>query len=154
MGYKDRVYFLSENELKVHVVSLKELKVEKEVVLEIPKFYKKMPDGFYGWKKYEGSDKGFTRDIEYWKTSYSRINKVIIEGDFLVLQIRTCSENLKKFALLFYNAANFKLEKTIYTDDLLLCSRKGKYYFFAGGDPGLDDEADEFKINIYSAQIK
>ena len=64
--------------------------------------------------------------------------------------MRTCEAKLKKFALLFYNAENFKLERTIFTNDLLLGAKDGKYYFYANGDPGRDEEAEEFIIHIYS----
>ena len=149
-AYKDQVLFLVENEMKVHVVGLKDLSIKKEVNLETPGFYKKKPDEFYSPKGKTGAGKNYLSVLEHWKTSYSRINKVIVEDSFLLLQVRTCSEKLKRFALLFYNAGNFKLEKTIYTDDLLLGVKEGKYYFFAGGDPGRDEEAEDFIINVYS----
>ncbi|MFC2156107.1 hypothetical protein ACFLRB_06435, partial [Acidobacteriota bacterium] len=141
---------LAENELKVHIISTKDLRVEKEVKLEIPGFYKKMPVDFYTFKKYDKPSENYQKDIEYWQTAYSRIQKVIIEDNFLILQMRTVSDQLKKFALLFYNAENFKLEKIIFSNDLLLGARDGKYYFYANGDPGRDEEAEDFIIHIYS----
>ncbi|MCK4766736.1 MAG: hypothetical protein KAW12_31385 [Candidatus Aminicenantes bacterium] len=148
--HKKHVFFIPENELKVILISVKELEVKKEIKLEAPQFYKKMPVDFYTWKEYLKLPKNsFEIDLQKWKSAYCRINKVIIEDNYLVLQVRTRSEQLKKFALLFYNPETFKLEKTIYTDDLLLGSRNGKYYFFAGGDPAFD-EVDDFTIHIYS----
>jgi hypothetical protein len=79
---------------------------------------------------------------------YSRINYVLVSGKSLVLQIRTCNDKMKKFALLFYNAETFKLENTVFTSDLLLGAKDGKFYFAAGGDPGRDHENDELVINI------
>jgi hypothetical protein len=150
VGYKtDRVFFLKENELKVSLISSKTLDVVKEINLEVPSFYKKMPDNFYTFKKYP-QVKDYLVDLENWATGYSRISKVLVEGNYLVLQIKTCSDKLKNYALLFYNADTFKLEKTIFMDDYLLGARNGKYYFFANGDPGLDENTDECIINIYS----
>ncbi|MFC2156109.1 hypothetical protein ACFLRB_06445 [Acidobacteriota bacterium] len=154
VNYKDFVYFLPENELTVHLISLKELQVEKVVKLEIPEFYKKMPADFYAWKMYNKPNESLRKDFETWKTSYSRINKVVTADDYLVLQMRTCSDKLKKFALLFYNANTFKLEKTIFINDLLINTRDSKYYFFANGDPGRDEEAEDVKIHICSFRGK
>ncbi len=149
--YKNKVYLLIENRLHVRIISPTELKVEREVQLETPDYYKPMPKDYYAYPdKFQPiSYADLYKELDFWKTSYSRIANVLIEGHWLVIQIRTCSEKLKRFALLFYNADNFKLEQTIFTDDFLLASRDGKYYFFKNGNPCYDEEADEAVINIY-----
>ncbi|UCH97251.1 MAG: hypothetical protein JSV88_10480 [Candidatus Aminicenantes bacterium] len=147
--HDDRLFFLFENELKVYEIPLEKLEVTKEVKLEIPSFYKKMPEDFYMFKRYTNT-KDFVKDIQYWMTSYSRIINVLIEDGLLVLQLRTCKEELKKFALLFYDADSLELKKTFFIDDFLLGARKGIYYFYANGRPGLDDDIDECIINLYS----
>jgi hypothetical protein len=149
--HKDKIYFLIENRLHVRLISPTELKVEREVQLETPDYYKPMPRDHYAYpEKFQmSSSQDLFKELELWKTSYSCIVNALIEGHWLVIQIRTCSEKLKRFALLFYNADNFKLERTIFTDDFLLASRDGKYYFFKNGNPSYDEEAEEAVINIY-----
>ncbi|MGE5344107.1 MAG: hypothetical protein ACM3SY_21790 [Candidatus Omnitrophota bacterium] len=150
-GYKkDRVFFLIENELKVTLISSKTLEIVKEVPLEIPAFYKKMPEDFYTFKKYAQSGNEFHLDLETWSMGYSKITNCCTTDKHLVLQIRTCNDKLKKFALLFYNAETFKLENTVFIDDFFLGYKDGKYYFFANGDPGRDDNTDDCIINIYA----
>jgi len=153
-GFKDRLYFLPENQLKTSVISIKNLKVINTVELEKPAFYKPMPAEFYSFKRYANVGKEMIADIEHWKTSYNRITKVLTEGNYLVLQLRTCSDELKKFCLLFYNAYSLKLEKTIFIDDFLLGSKNGNYYFYANGNPSLDDDTDNCVINIYQFKQK
>lgn len=153
--YKDdRVFFLPENELKVSVISAKKLEVSKEVELEIPSFYKKMPDTFYVFKKYNNAQENFTLDLENWAMGYSRITKVVMNGDSLVVQLRTCRADMKKFALLFYSAETFKLERTVFIDDFLLGARADKFYFFANGNPGRDEDTEEIVINVYAFEKK
>jgi len=154
VGYEKHVIYLAENELKLRLISVKELSIEKEINLEIPVFYKRMPGDFYTWKDYRGNHNEYLKNLDYWRTSYSRIHKVLVEGDYLVLQMRTCDPKLKKFALLFYNADTFKLEKTVFTNDYLLGARAGRYYFFANGDPGRDEEADAFIIHVCTIEKK
>ncbi len=151
IGYKtDRVFFLAENELKVTLISAKTLEPVKEVNLEIPSFYKKMPDDFYSWNKEKQQNENFNLVLENYAMGYSGINNSLVEGKYLVVQMRTCNPKLKKFALLFYNADSFKLEETIFIDDFLLGAKDGKYYFFANGDPSRDENTYECIINIYS----
>jgi len=44
---------------------------------------------------------------------------------------------------------NFALENIIYTNDLLLAGEKDLLYFFNGGDPMVDEEANKVIINFY-----
>jgi hypothetical protein len=152
--HTDRVFVMVENELKVYVVSTKTLEIVKEVPLEIPPFYKKMPESFYAWKEYKNMISELPIDVEKWNTGYSSIQKIAVDGNYLVVQIRTPVEKMKKFALLFYHAETFKLERTVFLDDLLLDVKGGKYYCFANGNPGRDENTDECIINIYSFEEK
>jgi hypothetical protein len=153
-GYNsDRVFVMTENELKVYVIPTKTLEVSKEVQLEIPPFYKKMPESFYTWKDFI-EPKELMIAAEEWDMGYSSIQEIVVDGNYLVVQIRTPVEKMKKFALLFYNAETFKLEKTVPLDDLLLDAKDGKYYCFANGNPGRDDNTDECIINIYRFEEK
>ena len=149
-GYKNRLFFFTENELKATVISIKDLEVLNTKDLEAPGFYKPMPPDFYSNKRYSNPVREMIADIEHWKTSYTRIVKVLVEGNYLVLQLRTCDNKLKKFCLLFYNVDNLKLEKTIFIDDFLMGSKDGKYYFYANGKPSLDDDTGNCIINIYT----
>jgi len=154
-GHKSSVFLIAENELNVYEISADGLKVVKETPLEIPAFYKKMPEDFYVFKKYDDDPLGFRRDYEYWKTSYFRIENISVEDDFLVIQIRMIQDPPhKKFALLFYNADNLKLEKTVFIDDYFIGSRNGKYYFYANGNPGRDENTDKCTINVYAFEGK
>jgi hypothetical protein len=154
--YKENILFIGENELLVRIISPKSMKFERTARLTAPSFYKPMPAGNYRDKKvnrYESTQKTLQKWAD-WKTNYSRICRIAIDGDLLVLQIRTCAKDLKRFALLFYNAETFKLEDTVFTNDLLLAVKDGKYYLFANGEPTYDDEASEYIINIYRFKDK
>ncbi|MCP5105385.1 MAG: hypothetical protein GY950_18495 [bacterium] len=155
IGYKtETVFVLIENELKVHIVSSKSLEVLKTVKLEVPAFYKKMPETFYAWKRYGNGNNNFARDLEKWDMGYSSMQKAVVQNGRLVVQVRTANPKMKKFALLFYNADTFKLEKTVFLNDFLLGAKDGKFYCFANGNPGRDEDTDDCIINIYSFRGK
>jgi hypothetical protein len=145
----DTILFLSESELKVTVVSAKKVEVLKEVTLEIPSFYKKIPENFYAFSPKNRSI-DLKLELEKWALGYSAITETAVHNGKLILQVRTCSEKLKKFALLVYNIKDWKLEQTIFIDDFFLGARDGKFYFFAHGNPGRDENTDNSIINIYS----
>jgi len=152
---RNRVFFLAEDELKVHMISLEKLRISKEITLKTPAYYKKMPEDFYVYKKeYFNHSNTLIRNFDYWQSSYSRIMHVIIEDGYLVIQTRTCNSKLKKFALLFYDLQTFELKQTFFINDMLLGSRSGKYYFYANGNPGRDEDANECLINIYTFEEK
>jgi hypothetical protein len=148
--YKRRIVLMAENELKVFEIDADKIEVLRETVLEVPSFYIKMPQDFYIEKDSIKSKRNLGLDVEKWKTSYSIITNTAVDNDYLVVQVRTCSDKLKKFALLFYKSDTFKLEKTFFIDDFLIGARNGIYYFYANGNPGYEEEADECIINLYS----
>ena len=150
---KKRVFLFSEYELKAYEISTDKLELVKEWNLETPGFYKKMPDDYYMSTKKNYAE-SFMRYLSEWKTTYSRIIEVAVEDGYLVLQIRTCDEKQKKYAMLFYNVDTLKLEKTIFTDDFFFGARDGKYYFYANGNPGRDEGVDECIINIFAFEEK
>ena len=152
-AHKDRVFFLMENELKVHEISAVQLEVKKEIALTVPPFYEKMPADFYKYKHYT-DDKQYHLDHEKWKTSYSRITRVAVEDGYLVLQIRTPAKDQKKFAMLFYGIDDFELKHTVPIDDYFLGARNGVYYFYKNGNPGFDEDTDECIIHLYSFKGK
>ncbi len=148
---KDRLFFIPSHEAKVSVISSKTLEVVKEVPLKTPPFYKKMPDDFYYRtdEEYNAQKYDFHIDLENWAKGYSRITKIAVDKKYLVIQVQTCSDKLKRFALLFYNAETFNLENTIFTNDLLLDIRDGKYYFSETGVRFYDDEdIEDCVINV------
>ncbi|MCX6581630.1 MAG: hypothetical protein NT166_15755, partial [Candidatus Aminicenantes bacterium] len=150
VSHKNSVFVLAEDKLKVFEVSVDQLKLLKEWPLETPSFYKKMPADFYDLGKMGEDSQTFGRNIFKWRTGYSRITKAVVEGGYLVLQLRACSDKLKKYALLFYNADTMKLEHTFYIDDYFLAARDGKYYCYANGNPGEDEGTENCTINIYA----
>jgi len=145
-----RVFFMIANDPTVIEIDPKELKIKATFPLEVPPFYKKMPVDFYIFKRYDQVDGNpLSRDIEYWKTHYSSITNIATVDNLLILQMRTCSETLKPYALLIYDIATMKLLDTIYTNDYFLGAGKGQYYFYRNGLPGLDDDTDNCIIDIY-----
>lgn len=150
---KKRVFVMSEHELKAYEVSTDKLELVKEWTLETPGFYKKMPEDYFMTQK-PGDPRSLSSVLEEWKTTYSRISEAAVEDGYLVLQIRTCSKELKKFAMLFYNVDTLKLEKTIFTDNFFIGARDGKYYFYNNGNPGRDEDVDECIIDVYAFEGK
>jgi len=150
---KKRVFVMSEHELKVYEVSTDKLELVKEWVLETPGFYKKMPEDYFMMQK-PGDPRSLSSVIAEWKTTYSRISEAAVEDGYLVLQVRTCSKELKKFAMLFYNVDTLKLEKTVFTDDFFIGARDGKYYFYHNGNPGRDEGVDECIIDVCAFEGK
>jgi hypothetical protein len=153
---KNSVFFARENLLKVSVISVDKVALSKEIHLEQPSFYKSMPEDFYMMRKhYKNIYKELELDMEKWATEYSAITRIGVYKNYLVVQLRTASSDLKKFALLFYDREkNFKLEKTVFLDDFMLGLKDGKFYFFANGNPAQDEDTDDNIINIYSLMKK
>lgn len=148
--HKGKIFLMVENELKVFEIDADKIEVLREIVLEVPSFYIKMSPDFYSKKVSIKSISDIAIDVEKWKTSYSIITNTAVDNGYLAVQVRTCSDKLKKFALLFYNADTLKLEKTFFINDFFIGAREGIYYFYANGNPGYDEETDACVINLYS----
>jgi len=144
-----QVAFIPSDKLKVVVISTSPMKELREIQLEVPPYYKKRPSTFFIDKRFDSAIE-FSKQLDEWDSGYSRVIEAVCEGNYLVISIRAFGKNVKKFTLLFYNKENFKLEKTVFTDDYLLDAKDGKYYCFANGDPGFEENADKCIINIYS----
>ncbi len=147
--YKNQVFFLSEDKLRLRIITGDDPQVTKTVNLEQPKFYKKMPKTFYHFPKGMVSSQDYWKNLGVWKTGYSRICNVLIDGRWLIVQVRTADEDNKLFGLLFYDADTFQLKHTVMTNDLLLANKDGKLYFFRGGNPTWDDVEDTV-FDIYN----
>jgi hypothetical protein len=149
--FKDYVLYLKQNELKIYYISVRNLEVEKAVNLVPPSFYKPMPKDFYARKDYKGNHREYLLDLETWATNYSAITKAVIyQNDCLMVQVRNCSKEGGKFALLLYDLKNnCSYKGYIFLNDLLLAEKNGIIFCYSGGNPGLDDEAKETQINIY-----
>jgi len=144
------IYFMAQHEMKVFLISKISFDVEKTIEVKKPDFYVAMPKNYFGYNK---DDKKFDLFKEYvkWQTTFSAVTRIaVIEGGFLVIQIRTCSADAEKFGLLFYNINNnFALEKVILMKDYLLAGRKNLLYFVHNGDPMEDEEANRLIIDVY-----
>ena len=141
--YKNQVFFLSEDRFLLRIITGDDPQVTKTVKLEYPKFYKKMPKTFYHFPKRQmDRPQNYWKNMAVWKTGYSRICNVLVDGRWLIVQARTADEDSKLFGLLFYDADTFELKHTIMTNDLLLANKDGKLYFLRGGNPTWDDVED------------
>ena len=144
--YDDNIYFLIESRMAVDVIDPQKLEQKKRVPLETPAFYKPMPDDFFKVQKNPqvgpGSAQAFRAEMARLRTGYSRIAAAEVVNDFLIVQLRTCREDMKNYVLLFYDAKTFKLKQTIPTEDFLMTSSGDKLYFFKGGHPTYDDVED------------
>ncbi|MDD8020791.1 MAG: hypothetical protein PHU81_06370 [Acidobacteriota bacterium] len=146
-----RLYFMSQNELKLYQISLETITLDKNIELKPPDFYVPMPRSFFTYNKKYDNDRSLWSDLVTWYTSYSAATRMaILQGGYLVIQIRTCHPNMKKFALLFYNIRNnFSLDKIISQDDLLLAGKGDLLYCVHNGDPIIDLEANRVVIDLY-----
>ena len=147
------VLFIAEDDPTVFVISQESLEVIRKIKLEVPEFYRPMPQDFYS-KTVKPGGGGFTipefySAVEHWKSGYSRITNTLVEKNRFVIQIRTCSDKMPRFALLFYNLADFRMEDMVFTDDYLLTGKSGKYYMFENGNPMMDEVSGDVVINIY-----
>ncbi len=147
---RSRVFFMAEKELKAYEIDAEKVDILREVNLETPGFYKKMPADFYLLKDQNMDTQRYDRDIDNWKVSYSIITNIDADSGYLAVQVRTCSDKLKKFALLFYDVDTLKLQNTFFTDDFFIGARNGIFYFYAKGIPKYEEEADKCIINLYS----
>lgn len=144
-----RVFYIREDQLLLTTLDAQTMNVLKTTNLEIPRAYQEMPEEFYTIEKVRAAGLKLIQVINTWNMSYSSITKMLLHDNDLIIQIRTPAKGPKKFALLFYNKDSLKLEKNIPIDDLLLGAKDGKYYFYADGNPTLDDDTDACTIRIY-----
>ena len=142
------ILFLTENRLHVTVISKGTLEIQARLNLETPSCYRPMPEDFYSAKQYRNLYVEMERDMDRWKTAYSRIIFAAYDHDRLVLQIRVFPPAKKKFMALLFNGYTFRPEGRILTNDRLMGVRGGKYYFYANGDPYYEEEADRCRIRI------
>ncbi len=148
--YRDKLFFIRGNSLNVKIISSKRMVVEKEQQLQLPAYYKPMGEDCYIIPGKGHLSKNKFRDlITEWALSYSSMTKMLVHGKHLVIQIRTCNQKMKRFALLFYNAVTFKKEGELFSDDLLLAARDNRFYFYKNGDPYIDEDADTFDIQVF-----
>ncbi len=144
--FNNSIWMMLASELQVYVFDIKKDILIRKIFLKLPAFYKKIQD-YIPFKRYPLEK--LIQIYESWELSYSRVENFLITEKNLIIQIRTADSSKSKFALLFYNSKHFNLEKTYYCDDLLLCEKDGRFYFFEYGDPGLDEKAQFVSIKIY-----
>ena len=144
--YKNRLFIILEFSPTIYWLNCGEEEIRGKIRLKMPDFYipmKKLPESPGG----AITKRSLQEIYENWETSYSRIEQIEMDGDYMILQIRTLKK--PKFALLFYDLKDFSLREVYFVDDRLLGVKNGTFYFFANGNPGFDEEADEFKIKVY-----
>ncbi len=147
---KDNIYLVIESMLKIYVINRKKMLLKKIIELHVPECYKKIPKGFYAFKRKREERRGIRFLYEEWKTNYSIITNFKLIKNYFVLEIRNFGKNRdKKFVLLFYDKKTLKLKKTFRTNDFLLDIKGNRFYFYKNGIPPYDDEADSLSINIY-----
>lgn len=146
----DTLFFVMQNQMTVYQISLADIALTRAIPLKLPGFYVPMPEGFFGFKRYEDG-LGLWKDVVKWLTSYSAITRIaVLQRGYLVIQVRTCAADQKKFALLFYNIKNnLSLDKVIYLDGLLLAGEGNILYCIHNGDPMVDEEANQIIIDLY-----
>jgi len=83
MAHNDKIYFISEDNLFVYIISADTLEEVDQIQLEIPDFYKPIPEDFYFHEGAYKSPNEFLLDNDYWKTSYLIITKAIINEGYL-----------------------------------------------------------------------
>jgi len=142
------ILYLTEDKLRVTVIPREKLEVREVVELRAPEAYKPVPGDFYVFKRYDDAAAGMMRDLDKWKTGYSRIVCVGYDQDELVLQIRLPDSNKANFMVLFYDGGSFQPVGRIPTDDRLLGVRDGRFYFYADGDPRYEEAADRCRIKV------
>jgi len=152
-AHDDRLYYMTEKHLTVHLFDPGTLKEIEAVTLPRPAFYRPAPKGHFRvldkQQRYLTGPELMGKRVD-WRKSYSRVENMVVTRDYLVLQLRTASARLPRFGLCFYDRNNgFSLEGISYTDDLLVAGRDGLLYLMAGGHPGVDDdEIDQTVVSI------
>ena len=142
------ILYLTEDQLRVTVISRERLGVKEVVDLKAPEGYRPMPKDYYVFKRYDDPAAGMMRDMDTWKTGYSRMVWAGFDRGRLVLQIRMPNSRKANFMVFFYDGETFRAGDRILTDDRLLGVRDGRFYFYANGDPRYEDAADQCRIKV------
>jgi len=143
--HNNKLYFMSENDLTIHVVSPKELTALNSKRLKPPPFYKAMAeDAFRG----RLSSQEFTKTLSKWHTSYSSVTNIALAQGHLIVQLRTATPGKPRFALMFYDLERFELADMLFADDQLVAYKDDLFYFYKDGMPYDDDDAGPFHIDI------
>jgi len=93
---KGRIFFIMANEPELIEIDPNKLTIKETYKLDVPQFYKKMPHDFYAMKRYDFDSNDYIKDLEFWETNYSSISNMVVDGNFLILQMRTSSKELKR----------------------------------------------------------
>jgi len=145
-GHKDKLYFMAEHDLRVHVVSPTELKILESPRLKPPLFYKPMPDDAYREKTL--NPEAFEPTLSKWHTSYSSVTNIALAQGHLIVQLRTATPGKPRFALMFYDLERFELADMLFANDQLVAYKDDLFYFYKDGMPYDDDDAGPFHIDI------
>lgn len=146
---KECLYLMVEDELKLYQLPHSNFDRGSARPLPQPREYIPIPPDFYRFKQTKDGGKDLFMDLNRWKTSYSAITYFSVEGDRLIVQIRTPSQ-AQKFMLLLYDLKTHTLKSSYPVNDLFLGIKDGILYFYRNGDPNLDEDADTFVINLYT----
>jgi len=144
--FGNQLFLIIETEPKIYVVDPDRLEITKIHELKMPDNY--VPIGEETFVR--NRNRPVPQLYEEWELSYSRIENILINKDYCLLQFRNPSKNRNKFTLLLLNSKDFSLKNIFYVDDALLAEKDGLYYFLANGDPGLDEYADCLIIKAFS----
>lgn len=150
----DRIFFTAEHLPEITIISSKSDQIISKKRLKMPHYYIPIPEDCFALKlKKRLSLANIDKIFAEWRMNYSRIVNVKVCGDYLLVQIRTCRQNQKTFALLFYDMEKFELHNTFFTDHLLVASKNSTLYFLNQGNPRIDDEAGDMIILLYKVKF-
>jgi hypothetical protein len=142
----EKLWIMLESEPLLYIFSCRDDKVENTVQLPVPEFYRPIKDY---WPFVRDPLSKIKVDYEKWLLSYSRIENIRITDNHLVVQVRTANQALPKFAMIFYKLSDYSMDGVYLTGDYFLAERKGRYYFFKDGNPGLDEDANSINILVF-----
>jgi len=143
--HEDRLYFMTENDLVIHVISPKDLKVLKSQRLKPPPYYKPIPEDAYRTRL---ANNAFEATLSEWRTSYSSVTNFGVANGHLMVQLRTASPTRLRFGLLIYDLETLDLKDTLFTNDQMVAQSGDRFYFLKNGMPFDDDDAGPFHIEI------
>jgi len=138
------LYFMTEQSLELRVIDPLTATVTDRLRLERPPFYVPIAEDAYrlnedNGRKLRGPE--IMMKLPEWRKSYSAVENIEITKDYMVVQLRTARDHLKRFALCYYTrGGGYVLRGLTYTDDFLVGSSGGRLYLMEGGHPGIDDD--------------